>query len=409
MKNVWKFIPVSPYDPVRMEEWLGEMAARGLLLRKPLPFISRTPMRQWAGFSRAEPHPARRYRLVPAPSRWEYPSREQRDLYEASGWQFVHTIDLPCITYFVFFTDDPLAQEPYTDSDSLRLALRAPLRESLSWVVFYLFLILLRILLRAWELEQESHPLNQPVSLLLILLWGLVGLDLLISWISVLVFRRLLKGSADTRPVFPRTFSITQFFLSLLPTVICTLMLLLVLSTLLFNRSDIPLSQWSPDFPLLTLEEMAGDGSWDPEPDSDVTLPGLPTLHLRYNCADIYYPFFPSPVRVQYRVDQTGTWSRGSTHMDLEYSIAWSRGSAERYLDGLTQWLLDEHYHRSVPGSLPLQSREIPGAEEFLFRREGEDWEVLARRGERVLLLTYSGQLDLSGWFHEIAAMLVPQ
>ena len=37
------------------------------------------------------------------------------------------------------------------------------------------------------------------------------------------------------------------------------------------------------------------------------------------------------------------------------------------------------------------------------------DWTVVARKGSRVLSLHYSGYLDLSEWYDEIAAMLTPE
>ena len=36
-------------------------------------------------------------------------------------------------------------------------------------------------------------------------------------------------------------------------------------------------------------------------------------------------------------------------------------------------------------------------------------WEVLARKGDRLLSLRYDGSLDLTEWYGEIAAMLTPE
>ena len=44
-----------------------------------------------------------------------------------------------------------------------------------------------------------------------------------------------------------------------------------------------------------------------------------------------------------------------------------------------------------------------------MVRREGENWDVVALEGDRVLALRYSGALDLTDWYGEIAAMLTPE
>ena len=43
------------------------------------------------------------------------------------------------------------------------------------------------------------------------------------------------------------------------------------------------------------------------------------------------------------------------------------------------------------------------------FRREGENWDVVALEGDRVLALRYGGTLDLTEWYGDIAAMLMPE
>ena len=119
-------LPFSFYDTARLEQWLEDRAREGLLFQRFLK-----PLWPRAKFLRGEPAPRRRYRLCPAPDRYTgRPPQEQLELYEASGWQYVSSLSLPIFCYYVFFTDDPAAPEPFNDANSLRTALRYPVSSS---------------------------------------------------------------------------------------------------------------------------------------------------------------------------------------------------------------------------------------------------------------------------------------
>ena len=407
MSTIWKFIPVSFYDTARLEQWLERMAAEGMMFLHPFQFgLLGYQTFHWGKFSREEPKPQRRYRLCPAPEMYSYPTPEQMELYEASGWNFVTTFTTQCFTYFLFSSDDPEAQEPYTDPDSLRLALRSPLRDAWLWIV----LALLNVLSGVWRRSQlASNPLVYDLSLtdlILIPLWVAVTLDLLVSWYVTWRFRRQLKNGEFKKPKLPRVLALPQYLLSLFPFLAAGLLVFTLAFTTLRSESGIPLPEWDPDFPLVTLSMMEGDGSWNP--DEDFIVPMDPPVHIRHNAVDISYSLPFSPTRVRYWVKQGGSGTSGESNLDLRYCLAWDSRGAESYLDALEEYALSGEDLSALPAGLPFQRADIPGAEEFLYRREGTQWEVLARRENRLLSLTYDGNLNLEDWFGDIASMLTP-
>ena len=123
---VTKWSPVSPMDFPRFESWLEEMAGKGLLVhRVQQNWFSLARVK----FRRDEPCPHRRYRVCPAQGQQqaqEKPSQELLELYAGAGWTYEGDTGRPWTTLYLFSTDNPEAQEPYTDPDSFQYALRFP-------------------------------------------------------------------------------------------------------------------------------------------------------------------------------------------------------------------------------------------------------------------------------------------
>ena len=116
-------------------------------------------------------------------------------------------------------------------------------------------------------------------------------------------------------------------------------------------------------------------------------------------------------VQMWYDVSQAGYGTSGDSSMDLNYFVSDDAQAAWELLAGLVQDLQspDGDLLSYLPDQLPFQRETVPGAEEFLVRRAGENWDVVALEGKRVLALRYSGALDLTDWYDEIAAMLTPE
>ena len=176
-------------------------------------------------------------------------------------------------------------------------------------------------------------------------------------------------------------------------------------------REEISLSEFEPDFPLLSLETMEGDGSWTPR--EDIQLP-ISEQILRQNYVTVVWaPDRSAPLR--YSVDQAGTGTSGDSQLNMTYYFSEHDQAAQRQLDSLLA-AHSEGIQADRYDSGSFQEVEVPGAEAFLVHTVGVDpeddvepyWVVLARKGDRVLELEYRGYLDLTDWYDEIAAMLTP-
>ena len=177
-------------------------------------------------------------------------------------------------------------------------------------------------------------------------------------------------------------------------------------------REEISLSEFDPDFPLLSLETMEGDGSWTPSEDIQLPISGQ---ILRQNYVTVVWAPDRS-VPLQYSVDQTGTGTSGNSQLNMTYYFSENAQAAQRQLESLladhSEWIQADRYD-----SDSFQEVEVPGAEAFLVHTVGVDpeddvepyWVVLARKGDRVLELEYRGYLDLTDWYDETAAMLTPE
>ena len=422
--RVTKWSPVSPMDFPRFESWLEEMAGKGFLVHRVqqnLFSLARVKFR-WD-----EPHPHRRYRVCPAQRQQqsqEKPSQELLELYAGAGWTYEGDIGRPWTTLYLFSTDDPEAQEPYTDPDSFRYALRFPKGN----LLLLLFLIALNLGLRAsiaameMDLQQSPHlaiPLVTLVQVLLVLLWVLLALVLGSDLLTVVLLRRRARRDQTVRPSLPLwPYRLQRLFARAAAVLLLTGVSAALLASLTDKvEKNIPLEEFQPDFSLLTLEEMAGDGGWTPwenwtaseHVDLSPEMAEQADITIYYNAATMKRNPIFSPIQTYYIVQQGGTGAAGYGQMDLYYYIAAGSEQAWAQLADLTQRVARErNFGDSAPDQLDFQRETVPGAEEFLVYREEANWDVVALEGDRVLRLTYNGALDLTEWYAEIAAMLTP-
>lgn len=422
--RVTKWSPVSPMDFPRFESWLEEMAGKGFLVHRVqqnLFSLARVK------FRRDEPHPHRRYRVCPAQGQQqarEEPSQELLELYAGAGWTYEGSFGRSWTTLYLFSSDDPEAQEPYTDPDSLRYALRFPKGNLLS----YLFLLALNLWLYTAiavmdvDLHQSPHlaaPLVTLFRVFLALLWVLQVLILGSDLLTVVLLRRRARRDQTVRPSLPLwPYRLQRLFARAAAVLLLTGMSAALLASLTDKvEKNIPLEEFQPDFSLLTLEEMAGDGSWTPWEDWTASehvdlspeMAEQADITIYYNAATMKRNPIFSPIQTYYIVQQGGTGAAGDGQMDLYYYIAAGSEQAWAQLADLTQQITrDRNIGDSAPDQLDFQRETVPGAEEFLVHQKEEDWDVVALEGDRVLRLTYNGALDLTDWYGEIAAMLTP-
>ena len=409
-----KWAVVDAKDITRTETWLEDMAAQGLFFHDFSGWSILAPGPLWIVlFQKDAPRPERRYRLCPTRPQEAEPSQETLELYAQAGWQFLRYWGTSCVSYYLFYSDDPAAPEPYTDPDSLYEALRPPKKDVLNDLLLGVVLYTSAVILSATQIldRQLSFLPNwilAAAAALLIALWLSSLLLNEIDWLTVLALRQEIRRRDTVRPAPPPALFAARCLFSSLLSLLQTGLLAVVLAlifTLFRINSDLPLEQFNPDFDLLTLSEMEGDGSWTPDPDFVFRGEAFPR-----NTADTYQD--PSlGVQTWYRVRQAGWGSSGDSDMELNYYIADDPQAARELLTSLVQDLQspDGDLLSYLPDQLPFQRETVPGAEEFLVRREGENWDVVALEGDRVLALRYGGTLDLTEWYGDIAAMLMPE
>ena len=409
-----KWAVVDAKDISRTETWLEEMAAQGLFFHDFSGWSILAPGPLWIVlFQKDAPRPERRYRLCPTRPQEAEPSQETLELYAQAGWQFLRYWGTSCVSYYLFYSDDSNALEPYTDPDSLYEALRPPKKDLVNDLFLGAFFMATAIFISVRNILDEKLALlpNWVIAAaawLIIARWvlGLAGKGL--DWLTVRALRRNIRATGTVRPSPPSPLSAAGWLLSTLGSLVQTgflAMVLLMFLQLVRMDLNLPLERFDPDFDLLTLAEMEGNGSWTPEPDLEVA-----DQLLRFNAADVYQD--PGRgVQMWYDVSQAGYGTSGDSSMDLNYFVSDDAQAAWELLAGLVQDLQspDGDLLSYLPDSLPFQRETVPGAEEFLVRREGENWDVVALEGDRVLALRYSGALDLTDWYDEIAAMLTPE
>ena len=409
-----KWAVVDAKDIARTETWLEDMAAQGLFFHDFSGWSILAPGPLWVVLFQVDvPKPRRRYRLCPARPQEAEPTQETLELYAQSGWQFLRYWGTSCVSYYLFYTDDPNALEPYTDPDSLYEALRPPKKDLVNDLFLGAFFMATAIFISVRNILDEKLALlpNWVIAAaawLIIARWVLGLAEKGLDWLTVRALRRNIRATGTVRPSPPSPLSAAGWLLSTLGSLVQTgflAMVLLMFLQLVRMDLNLPLERFDPDFDLLTLSEMEGDGSWTPEPDLEVA-----DQLLRFNAADVYQD--PGRgVQMWYDVSQAGYGTSGDSSMDLNYFVSDDAQAAWELLAGLVQDLQspDGDLLSYLPDSLPFQRETVPGAEEFLVRREGENWDVVALEGDRVLALRYSGALDLTDWYGEITAMLTPE
>ena len=409
-----KWAVVDAKDITRTETWLEGMAAQGLFFHDFSGWSILAPGPLWVVLFQVDvPKPRRRYRLCPARPQEAEPTQETLELYAQSGWQFLRYWGTSCVSYYLFYSDDSNALEPYTDPDSLYEALRPPKKDLVNDLFLGAFFMATAIFISVRNILDEKLALlpNWVIAAaawLIIARWvlGLAGKGL--DWLTVRALRRNIRATGTVRPSPPSPLSAAGWLLSTLGSLVQTgflAMVLLMFLQLVRMDLNLPLERFDPDFDLLTLAEMEGNGSWTPEPDLEVA-----DQLLRFNAADVYQD--PGRgVQMWYDVSQAGYGTSGDSSMDLNYFVSDDAQAAWELLAGLVQDLQspDGDLLSYLPDQLPFQRETVPGAEEFLVRRAGENWDVVALEGDRVLALRYSGALDLTDWYDEIAAMLTPE
>lgn len=390
MKTVWKRCPVLTYDIAGLERWLEQMAAEGYLFQKNFGSLFR--------FEVSLPKPSRRYRMDANPKLYKKPRRELLELYQQAGWQLVK----PLWGFFLYYSDDPLAVEPYTDPSSQALSLDELVRECRQNVFTQLFFLAALGLpmfgLAFWMESITSVKLSWIIGYPLLLI-----LDVLRIWVELRAIQNTRDWLADGRPLqhfhirkgHVRIEHAAHAFRWLLLATICVECFLLPAIV----HKTIPLEETDFPFPLLTLAEIEGEG-YVPDP-HEKEVYGL-DLSLSSNNWPPKYAWKTETCNYAegewvtlapdtWSIYQSGEHNSKTVYLNIDRYELLSSKLALPALEDL--------------GNLDLATlKTVEGADYFWVAASVNT--IYAARDNVILELWYSGNADLSEYYDEIAAML---
>lgn len=385
MKTKLKWVPVPRYHIAATEEWLDKMAAKGLLLQYFWgPF---------AQFEVGEPKPERRYRLDVNPSTIDTPDApktEMSELYEDFGRSFV--VSIWSHVFFVFYSDDPQAVEPFTDEWSRAATLPPLVKHCRSMLLALCFDVILYCSIQFQHSFDILHPLAAFPLCLILLCISQIG-TVFADFRSVVRIKKRLEDGRPLRDLKPNRL---QKPLNTAAGVLTCGLILCLLYTLFAPSflhpaplEQIP-SEWSP----LLLSDMAGPG-YLPDPyenipdDFDPSRDKLPHGNPNY-VERQWFPLSWSPW--QYTIEQSGKGADGTRlQLTIQRYDMLSASLSVRALDELT----DE---------APYQEITMSEADRFLVSEEGDT--VYAALGRRVVRVSCFHWMDLEPWYDEIVEML---
>ncbi len=388
--SIIKLIPVGLSDIPALEHWFEEMASKGLHLEDCL---------QWIAYFKPGPPAQVRYRLEPidkfqvSPT----PEQEQLELYKESGWHYVNTV-WRC--YYAFVADDPSAPELHTDPKIQSMTLtRLINRTSASTLrfffssflpaVFYLFS--LSVFPVFWAAALYLRPTLFVLSVFLapipffVLLHRLIGLRRL--------QRQLEQGIAPEykpgKPWFPLLFKV-HLALSLV------VFLLWGWGYINNWEKDGKLEELVP-FPLLTLQQVEQDENLKLEPMHHVKAmhvtigsfvehtwydlaPESYTVHqINYDVGDLKIEWFDLliPSTAQPITQDLFILKTAPEYQDKRFSTTWT--------------------------VTPISHSDT---DLILSAAKEDGWLVCAAKGDKVVLVEYTGTQNISSCLDSLVAMV---
>lgn len=387
MKTAWKRCPVQTYDMAGMERWLEQMAADGYLFRKTFGSFTQ--------FEVSDPKPRRRYRLDANPKLYDKPDREMIELYKQAGWTFVCSY---WGKFFLYYSDDPLAVEPYTDPQSQSLTLDRLVKECRSNVfsnLLFLLSVALPILgIYIWLGDAYDAQLSSTICIPFV--WFL---DALTAWSDLRAIRQMQTWLANGRPLqsfHPRKrYSLFKSFTYAMHWLIFLAFLAEVIVFPFLTKKMVPLEQAELDFPVVSLADVAGEG-YVPDPYEQEV------YELDFSYTPPQYKWQTDTNNYAKRKWNTLSPNTWVIHQSGEvngehFSMIISR--YEMLSEGLAYTTLEDLSEYDT-----ITEVTVEGADYFWLDDSSNT--IYAARDKVVLDLWCSESLDLSGFYDEIAAML---
>ena len=389
MKHVCKLTPVSAYDIQGLESWLEDMARRGLRLIRLRPSFST--------FAKG-PGQSLRYRVEPCKKiiDGDVP-QAMLDLYQDFGWDYICTVNSELL---VFSTQDPDAPEPHSDPELQGKLWNRLYRSKRRGFWFSLLLDLIIAGFALWTLFQGGTPVLNLLTTSVLITFTLLAVllfELPKSWADVqrlsLIARQLEEGvPLNHRSFYPRRRWSEVTLLALA---------VFLLAGLVFSQNILPFTGGSVHpleelsaFTPLSLAELEGEAY---TPDSFVVdgrdYANFCVLDHYLLCRDRWEvlqtcktgPDDLARLRI-WRYDLPG-WLSG-------LSVPLARELLEQHMD-----LMDPTYYSKRPG--PVWTVEYFNNYDAVFlaaahQRDGQYHLAAAACGDKVVLVQYTGQSDLT-------------
>lgn len=251
-KFVFRFVPYYEYDIRALENWLSEMAEKGLLFKNFIFGLAR--------FEKTEPVKNARFRFIPEPKGTGLfcenvgePESEFREMSENSGWKYITGRN----DFHIFYTDDENAFELATDDEVTAMAVdevkkrkRNTFTGSLVYVAVYTFIV-----------SRLAGTLIMPMILigtpLFVLLVFLVTAEFVEHIKRIIYLNRLSKALRDGNIENPdkMKYGFSGIFktVMLILSVIC---LVCLLGAALPDIDETKITDYSADIPFATIDDL---------------------------------------------------------------------------------------------------------------------------------------------------------
>ncbi len=262
-KYYHKMPPCPLYDTEGIESWLEDLSQEGLTLQAERLFF---------GFLSFVPGPSQsvRYRMEPALKQQSFwsgdptcPPEDAIALHEEFGWEFVIRLG----EFYLYRSYDPNARELSTDPQIQELTLKRLSRRQ--WTALFFFLLHLGIQIAFGAL---GFPVTVFVALgffvtictLFLLIYFLLEPLLFMIRMSKLL-RRIRSGESIHQKKDWRKTKWRYYAMKILFALASIGFFVGLFAVWIRNNSPIPLSEYAEPLPFVTLEDLAGEGSYTPK------------------------------------------------------------------------------------------------------------------------------------------------
>lgn len=378
--TVRKFMRLDPIDMDHFEDWLEDMAQKGL-------FFERT----WAlgiVFRRGTPAPVR-YRLNPAGNLW---GRENRDYCRSLGWEYAGNMG----NYFdLYINRDPDAPELHTDAVVQSYALEQVAKRARRTCILLTILTLVMLVLLFLPFFLLSAPIlyqlvgNPAGGSLLYLVLEILSTSLTIrAYLAFFRLRRRLEGGQPPRRdgswknVVRRQRAVSWIVLAL-----CVF----YLGALAITASrdwEGQLEGLGKPVPTLSLAELEQNPALEPLADDRWVDGQDRNNYVSFNCT----PVAPE----QYEITQ---WLTDGGDYEPRLVTRWYRLSLPFLAAPLLEELVEQYtQHHYFPEEYDVEEVSLPGFDRAVLATDTEypGQRLFLQQGNVVVYLSYSGNQNLT-------------